>query len=144
MNEQENKETTASPVDMRFVYMVVGLLILIVLTMAGLWIIERGQKNRLQAKFNESQKQMQKRLRGQEYKTQRLGTMLASQAMASRVQRGELATQEVDWNGKKRTVLLLGGEVGQGFGFQPGDVILVTAPPKTPQTTPPNAPKTTP
>ncbi|MCD4825544.1 MAG: hypothetical protein K8S55_13185 [Phycisphaerae bacterium] len=140
MNEQENNETAASAVDMRFVYMVVGLLIVIVLTMAGLWIVERGQKSRLQADFNESQKHLQ----GQEHKMQRLGTMLAGQAMTSRVHRGELATQEVDWNGKKKTVLLLGGEVGRELGFQPGDVILVTAPPKTQQTTPPNASKTTP
>ncbi|MBN1555324.1 MAG: hypothetical protein JXA11_11305 [Phycisphaerae bacterium] len=125
MNEHSQEQNN------HFGLIVTGLLIVIIVALAGLWLIEKGNRKRAEQTLLELQTASQKKL-------QTMGTMLVQQmeqAKTNSVNRDQLATQEVDWNGLPRTVLLLSAADGEKLGFQPDDAILVTPPPTTQPTT---------
>lgn len=128
MNETEN---TSSEPDNRFGLIVTALMIVIIVALAGLWIIERGRRLRAETDLAEQQTAVQRKM-------QSMGDMLIqqmTQTPSMSVRRDQLATQPVDWNGQSRTVLLLSASEGEKLGFQPGDAILITHPATSQPTT---------
>ena len=114
-----------------FGLIVSGLLIVIIVALAGLWMVERGRRLRAETALAEQQTASQKKM-------QSMGTMLVqqmTQAKPVQIDRRQLATQQVNWNGQDRAVLLLSAAQGELFGFQPGDAIFVTPPARTQPTT---------
>lgn len=119
-----NDKTDTSPEpDSRFNLIVTILLVVIIIALAGLWIVERGRRMRAETALIEEQVNSQKQI-------QSVGQVMLQQiGQMSSINRDQLATQQVDWNGQSRTVLLLSASEGEKLGFIPGDAILVTSPP---------------
>ncbi|MBN1941895.1 MAG: hypothetical protein JW849_01245 [Phycisphaerae bacterium] len=121
--EDNNKKASTEP-DNRFGLIVTALMIVIIVALAGLWIIERGRRldaeTALRAQESASREKMQS-----------MGEMLIRQMTQTpiSIHRDQLAVQEVNWDGQPREVLLLPASEGETFGLQPGDAILVTPPP---------------
>lgn len=115
------KSQTPSPAN----WLIVGLALLMLFTLAGLWVMERGQRTKLQRYVTKLREQ-----------NQLIGEMVLDHAQAaSPVHRQSLPTQSVTLDGNERTALLLSAPVGERLGFLPGDVLIVTAPPTTRPTT---------
>ncbi len=110
--------------------MVLGLVGMIIVLLVGLWILERGHRNRAESQLREVMKNNTE----QRQKTQHLGKILASQAIQSKIQRSELPAVEVQLDGKKRVAMMLGASAGEKIGLMPGDVVLVTKPPAAVET----------
>ena len=107
-----------------FSLIVTALMVVIIVALAGLWIIERGRRLRAETDLVELQSSSQRKM-------QSMGNMLVQQMTQTpsiAVNRDQLATQQVKWNGEARTVLLLSAAKGETLGFAPGDAILVTPP----------------
>jgi hypothetical protein len=123
-----NDRTENSPEqDNRFGLIVTVLLVVIIVALAGLWIVERGRRLRAETALVNEQSAGEKRM-------QSMGDMLVrqmTQTPSMSIQRDQLATQQVHWNGIGRTVLLLSASEGEKLGFQPGDAILITPPSAT-------------
>jgi hypothetical protein len=118
---QDKKPPIPDHSDARFFY----LLLVILVTLAGLWIIERGNRTRAERDLVNLHRQLD----GEKGKTQRLSEMLVHQALAQPVVRKDLATTKMKWDGRERTVLLLSAKAGRKLGFQPDDVVWVTESP---------------
>jgi len=128
----DNQNASSEP-DNRFGLVVTALMIVIIVALAGLWIIERGRRLRAETDLAEQQTAAQRNV-------QSMGDMLIQQMTQSpsmSVRRDQLATQQVDWNGEPKTVLLLSASEGETLGFQPGDAILITHPAGTQPTAQP-------
>ncbi len=123
----EARETGALS-DTKFHAIVGALLLLMIVVLAGLWIMEQGRRRRAEARLSDFA-----RLQAQQReKMQVMGEMLVQQTAAPAVDREALATSQVQWNGTLRTVLLLAAPLGRSIGLLPGDVVLVTAPASPP------------
>jgi hypothetical protein len=102
-------------------WLIVGLAMLMLFSLAGLWVMERGKRTKLQRYVDKLREQ-----------NQLIGEMVLDHAQAaSPVDRQSLPAQPVTFDGTNRTALLLSASVGKRLGFQPGDVLIVTAPPAT-------------
>lgn len=121
--------------DARFLWLVAGLSVMIVLTLAGLWTMEYRQRIHAQTDIME----MERALGEQKKKMQFLGMALANQG--GRLVREELPTQTVTLQGQPQTVLLLAAPMAARIGLLPGDLLWVTPPAKP---SPENAPTPTP
>ena len=121
MDETKTTDPGVRP-DSRFQLLTGGLLVVIVITLAGLWMMERARRTRTE----NTTAGMREQLAEQQKKVQAIGQMLVRQVNEPITNRSELATIEVQWNGEKKTVLLLGKSVGKRLGFESGDVILIT------------------
>ena len=111
--------------DARFLWLVAGLSVMIVLTLAGLWTMEYRQRIQAQTDIME----MERALGEQKKKMQFLGMALANQE-GSRLVRKELPTQTVTLQGQPQTVFLLAAPMAARIGLLPGDLLLVTPPAK--------------
>lgn len=140
--QQGHDKAPAQQSDARYLLVVCGLLLLIIILLSYLWIKEK-RTNGVLVRRVEAMSQLQTMAnRGQ------LERFLAAQngASATPLDRGELATRVVDFDGESRTVMLVGAAAGRRIGLQPGDVIVVSPPPTTQPTTragaaePPNQP----
>ena len=129
----ENQETgQAEDSDSRFSMLVYGLGGIIILLLIGLWVMERGHRNRAEAKVREAREAYT----DQQKKMQSFGQLLATQAVSSQIIRSELPTTEIECNGKKRTALMLSASAGEKMGLLPGDILLVTPKPEQATTQP--------
>ena len=116
--------TSASAVAGRFPVLVYGLCGLIIVLLAGLWIMERGHRNRAQARVRD----INQAIAQQKKKMQSLGRLVAAQATQAKIMRNSLPKKQAKLDGKNRTVLILDAQAGKNLGLQPGDVIEVTDP----------------
>ncbi|HDY65632.1 MAG TPA: hypothetical protein ENH84_05320, partial [Phycisphaerae bacterium] len=90
--------------DLRFHLLAGGLLVVILITLAGLWIMERGRRVRIES----TMATMRQQLAEQQKKVTAVSQMLIREASTPTVNRRELPTTKVQWNGREKTVLLLG------------------------------------
>ena len=122
--------------DAKYMMAIGGLMILIIGLLAALWLKERARANRAA----ESVAAM-RRLTSTE-----LGRFLGDQGQTVRpLQRDDLPSETVDWNGAPRKVLLVGAAAGVRLGLRPGDVLVVApAPTSTPATAPATSPTSAP
>ena len=121
MDETKTTDPGVRP-DSRFQLLICGLLVVIVITLAGLWMMERARRARTES----TMAGMREQLAEQQKKMQTIGQMLVRQVNAPITNRSEMGTIKVQWNGEKKTVLLLGEGIGKRLGFESGDVILIT------------------
>ena len=122
-----NEIKTPGPVpqaDLRFNLLAGGLLVVILITLAGLWIMERGRRVRTES----SMTTMLQQLEQQQKKLMAMGQMLVQEVSTPVVNRRGLPTTKVQWNAREKTVLLLSAEIGGKIGFESGDVIQITPP----------------
>lgn len=118
--------------DSRFSMIVFGLGGIIILLLVGLWIMERGHRNRAEARVRD----ITKAVTEQQRKMQAFGQLVATQAVGGKIIRSELPTTEIQCNGKKQTALMLSASAGEKIGLLPGDIVLVTPRPKPAETQP--------
>lgn len=116
--------------DAKYLLVVGGLLVLIVVLLAGLWLRERRRANAARAELALTQRNTVARGQLQAALTQ----MLRGRGPASRpraLQREDLPAETVTWNGHPRKVLRASAAAGERIGLLPGDVVVVAAPPAT-------------
>jgi hypothetical protein len=136
--------TTPTPApgnsDAKYLLVVAGLMMTIVILLSVLWIRERRSVAILQGELEIARRgAMRGDLKGA------LANMLAGQAepQARALQRDDLPAQTVTWNGQPRTVLSVSPAAGQRMGLRPGDVIVVAPPSATGPATRPETPAAT-
>jgi hypothetical protein len=109
--------------DHRYNVIITGLMILIIFTLAGLWIMEWGKRRTAENDLNaylEQDKNVQ---------MIKLRDLLAKEdidALVRPVDRSTLKPVKVEWC--SRDVLVLDGVTAKTLGFGPGDVIWVSQP----------------
>lgn len=130
MNNPDDKirDEAHAEADTRYPWLLTGLLAMIAVALAGLWLVERGRRLRAEAEWLEEHRRNEASMR-------LVGQMLAQEEHSPKWDRRRLATREVVWDGQPRTVLLLPAPDGEALGLQPGDAILVTPPPQAPPET---------
>ncbi len=126
--------------DARYLLVVAGLMMTIVILLSVLWIRERQNVAHLR---DQLQIARQGSIRGDLQGA--MARMLAGQAeqQARALQRDDLPAQTVTWNGQPRTVLSVSTAAGQRMGLEPGDVIVVATPPAAAPTSQPGLPAAT-
>jgi hypothetical protein len=128
--------------DAKYLLVVAGLMMTIVILLSVLWIRERRNVAILQGELALARRSSARvDLQGE------LARMLAARAepQARALQRDDLPAQTVTWNGQPRTVLSVSAAAGKRLGLEPGDVIVVAPPPATePATRPAAQPQTGP
>jgi len=141
---EENAATPAEPgapklpADAKYLLIVCGLLLMIVILLAVLWIRERRTTNDLRFRVDGMSALLQRQTLGGQ-----IGQLLGVQAgpPSQPLRRDELATEVVTYDGRPRTVMLVGAAAGRRIGLLPGDVIAVSQPPaKMPTTEPETRP----
>jgi len=139
MSETEQQTDQHKPLmtDQHYNLLIMGLLIVIIITLAGLWSMEWGRRKRAE---DDLVKYME-----QNRKLQQLGGLLPAgtdiQNLLSTVQPESRAAlpdrsslEKVDWDGSKKQVLVLDPRTAEILGFAPGDVIWVR--PASPESSP--------
>lgn len=103
--------------EMPMAMMVCALLVVIVVALAGLWLVEQNKARRARKQLAELHDVMniQKGLAGPPQVIE----------IPQMIDRRSLETQQVQVNGQPQTVLLLRAEQGVLFGLRPGDVVKV-------------------
>jgi hypothetical protein len=104
--------------------LIIALLVVIAVTLGGLWLMERGRTNRAIAQAHMLGQAMQ----DTQTKLSKAGAIIASQAAATQVIRSELASCPATLDGQAVTLYTLPARNGRAIGFDPGDVILVAQP----------------
>lgn len=138
MEDTEPQRPPAS--DVKYLLVVSGLLMGIVILLSVLWIRERRNAVDLDNQLRIArQRAMTGQLSGD------LARVLAGQAgaQARSLQREDLPAETVTWNGQPRTVLRVSATAGERLGLRPGDVVLVAPPPANAPVTRPATPTTT-
>ncbi len=126
--------------DAKYLLVVAGLMMTIVILLSVLWIRERRNVASLQGELQIARRgAMRGDLQGA------LANMLAGQTepRARALQRDDLPAETIAWNGQPRTVLRISAAAGQRLGLWPGDVIVVAPPPATGPATQPATPPAT-
>jgi hypothetical protein len=100
--------------------MIFGLLIIIIVTLAGLWVLERGKTHRARREL------VQVRERFEQQNSQ-VREVLGLNPAAP-LNRNTLPRREVQYQGQPREVLLLGAIEAHRLGLEPGDVVEVVEP----------------
>lgn len=131
--------TDKSQQDTRYLIVVAGLMILIMVTLAFLWITERNRRQRAEERLAEANAALTSA--HEQVQAMQLIAGLGAQSGVRPANRDDLPRQTMIVNGKDCSVLLIGPGAGERFGFLPGDVICVTgqaatAPTETPSTSP--------
>ncbi len=131
-------DAPAASTDGRYLLIVGGLLLAIIVILAALWLRERQAAVSARADLA----RLRARGVGQARLQQALGRMMAASRPAGRgagvraIPREDLPSETVRWNGRPRTVLRLGAGAGRRIGLEPGDVIVVSPPASGPATAP--------
>jgi len=134
-----NTEADKQPAsDVKYMLVVSGLLMGIVILLSVLWMRERRNVASLTSQLrvasrgaitgNINSKDMARFLSGRQM------------PQARPLQREDLPAETVRWNGRPRTVLRISASAGERMGLRPGDVVLVAQPPAPSPTTPPAKP----
>ncbi len=126
--------------DAKYLLVVAGLMMTIVILLSVLWIRERRNVGILQGELEIARRgAMRGKLQGE---LTRLMTGKA-EPQARALQRDDLPPETVTWNGQPRTVLHVSAAAGQRLGLEPGDVIVVAPPTATEPATQPASPAAT-
>ena len=126
--------------DAKYLLVVAGLMMTIVILLSVLWIRERRNVAHLQGELQIARRgAMRGDLQGA------LASMLAgkTEPRARALQRDDLPAEVITWNGQPRTVLSVSAAAGQRLGLWPGDVIVVAPPPASGPATQPATPAAT-
>ena len=126
--------------DAKYLLVVAGLMMTIVILLSVLWIRERRNVAHLQGELQIARRgAMRGDLQGA------LANMLAgkTEPRARALQRDDLPAEVITWNGQPRTVLSVSAAAGQRLGLWPGDVIVVAPPPASEPATQPAEPTAT-
>jgi hypothetical protein len=126
--------------DAKYLLVVAGLMMTIVILLSVLWIRERRNVAHLQGELQIARRgAMRGDLQGA------LANMLAgkTEPRARALQRDDLPAEVITWNGQPRTVLSVSAAAGQRLGLWPGDVIVVAPPPASGPATQPATPAAT-
>jgi hypothetical protein len=99
-----------------------GLLLLILVALAVLWIRERSAGQRYRSKLAEKEAELDQQRA--EFAMQ----AFLQENQSPVIQRSNLPAQYRQLDGAQVTVLTLSAETGQQLGFMPGDVIIVAEP----------------
>ena len=126
--------------DAKYLLVVAGLMMTIVILLSVLWIRERRNVASLQGELRIAR---QNSIRSDQQAA--LASMLAGkiEPRARALQRDDLPAEVITWNGQPRTVLRISAAAGQRLGLWSGDVIVVAPPPATGPATQPATPTAT-
>ncbi len=129
----ENQEVQqADESDSRFSVIVYCLIGVIILLLIGLWIMERGHRNRAEARVRD----ITQAVAEQQKKMQAFGQLVAAQSLGNKIIRSELPAVQMECAGQQRTALMLSASAGEQIGLLPGDIVFVTLPPQPTATQP--------
>ncbi len=113
-----------------------ALVVVVMISLAVLWMTERMRRSTAEAELARLQRQYSQ-----------LGSTLAGGFFgggggpATRpAAGGDLPRKQITLDGRPREALLLAAEAGRRFGFRPGDVIIVSGAQTAPATAPASAP----
>jgi len=125
-NEPDAPRQPSASTEQKQFLIIGGLLVMVIATLAVLWVRERSARAAAEQRANEIAKQ-----------SQDLPQMLNSQAMAAAlaqfqnsqpqpIRREECPAREITLDGDKRTGFEISPAVGKRIGdFQPGDILLI-------------------
>jgi len=117
-------EGSSQQPDTRFLVAVGGLLLVVIVLLAGLWLRMRRRAERAESQIAELARQRSQ-----------IGAavqqVMAEHAAGLAVEREALEPRRVTLDGRQVTALRLPAGEGERLGFQPGDVILVESAPAT-------------
>ena len=133
MTDESAQGTESPPADVKYLVIVGGLLLLIIVALAVLWMNERNGRIAAQRELA--------RLRAAQ--SGALGSLMndpgwriAPPGGARAVNREDLPRKAVTLDGRKTSALQISAGAGARFGFQEGDVILVAEEPPQSTTAP--------
>ncbi|NBB95518.1 MAG: hypothetical protein GVY16_07230 [Planctomycetes bacterium] len=106
--------------DGRFQLITLGLLVVIIVALAGLWIVERGRSRGLQEDLDTVQRRVAEQ-------NDTVRAVLGLQPPAA-IDRSSLPQRQATLNGEERRVLLLDADRAETLGLQVGDVVQVAEP----------------
>lgn len=131
--------------DVKYMLVVSGLLMGIVILLGVLWMRERRNVASLNGQLTTLSAQL--RIAGQGAITGQLSGNDMARLFAGRqvpqaraIHREDLPAETVTWNGLPRTILRVSASAGERIGLRPGDVVLVAQPPSPAPTTLPAKP----
>lgn len=138
---QDNPPQTKVADDTKFFITIAVLLVLIIATLAALWMRERSARRDAQSQLNEFT---------QAALPDQLNNMLAQMAITRMpstkpIDRADLQVRTVNLDGQSRQAFTVSPAAGERMGFLPGDVVIVAQPASQPATqdTPTTAEPTT-
>jgi len=103
--------------DYQYNLVIAGLAVMIIFSLAGLWIVERGKRLKIE-------RQLQQNLSA----PRGLDALAEIMKDAPKLDRSLLEKKTVDWNGSSREVIMLDTPRAEVLGFQEGDIIHVCIP----------------
>ena len=133
MTNEHVQETAGPPADVRYLVVVGGLLLLIVVALAVLWVNERNGRIVAQIELTRLRVQQSGSLGSLMSES---GWRIAPPGGARAVNRGDLPRKAVILDGRETAALQISAAAGTRFGFQEGDVILVAEEPPQSTTAP--------
>ena len=138
---EETKPGQQPASDVKYMLIVSGLLMGIVILLSVLWMRERRNVASLNAQLEVAGRGA---ITGQ-LSSNDMARLFAGRQMpqARALQRDDLPAETVTWNGKPRTVLRISASAGERMGLRPGDVVLVSPAPASMPTTQPATPPLT-
>jgi hypothetical protein len=119
-DETSPRPDTPAPQDKGYLLVVMALLVVIVVTLAALWMLERRGRRSALAQLDTATQQISRR---ENLLKQLVLERVA--ADAARVNRSQLPRQDIQWNGRAVKAYALTADAGKAMGFEPGDVVLV-------------------
>ncbi len=121
----DNDRQTVSPAgDGKYLLLVGGILLVIVLTLAVLWQLERHRRISAQEKFTNCAEELNKANLYSEMLSR------ANKAIESvGVDRENLTSRQVDLDGRPRKLFRISAAAGEKMGFLPGDLVEIDNPP---------------
>ncbi len=109
--------------DSRYLLLVGGILMVIVLTLAALWQIERRRRMASDEKLTTYSEKL--------YKANLVSEMFRDNMIM--IDRNSLANEEVSLNGEQRKLFHVNAPDGEKMGFLPGDLVEIDNPPPASQ-----------
>ena len=121
--EEPRAPSAPGTAETKYFIMVGGLLVLIIVLLAALWLRER----RISIAARREVVALRRNAGAGGRLQAALGRMLAGGRPTSRpLQRAEMTTETVTWNGRPREVFRMTAAAGKQVGLQPGDVVVVS------------------
>jgi len=126
--EESRQSNEAAVAETKYLVVVGGLMVLIIILLGALWLRER----RISMTARRELAAVRRNAGAGGQLQAALGRMLAGTRPAARpLDRGELTRETVTWNGRPREVFRVGAAAGERVGLRPGDVVVVSGPATT-------------
>jgi hypothetical protein len=129
---EEQRRTPSRPInvaDGRYLLVVGGLMVLIVLLLAGLWLIERRTTRDLADRLRALRQDVGRRGQVEDMLRQMLRGGRPPETRP--LERDDLPVETVTWNGRPRAVFRISAADGRRIGLRPGDAVVVATQPAT-------------